>query len=54
MRPEAAIVIAALSAEGDSQIGGICHLLRGYADFDVRLRQLGANLNISELPQTRP
>ena len=54
LRGAAAIVIAALSAEGDSQIGGICHLLRGYADFDVRLRQLGANLNISELPQTRP
>ena len=41
LRGAAAIVIAALSAEGTSKIRGVEHLLRGYQEPDVCFRQLG-------------
>jgi UDP-N-acetylglucosamine 1-carboxyvinyltransferase len=37
-----AMVIAALCAEGTSQIGNIAEIDRGYERIDERLRSLGA------------
>ena len=42
LRAGAALVIAALAAEGMSVIDDIAFVERGYEDFDVKLRGLGA------------
>ncbi len=44
LRAGATLVLAALSAKGESVIFGLEHLDRGYEDFDKRLRKLGANI----------
>lgn len=44
LRAGATLVLAALSAKGESVIFGLEHLDRGYEDFDKRLRGLGANI----------
>ena len=42
IRSGAALVIAALCAEGVSELSHMYHLDRGYEDMDVKLRRLGA------------
>ena len=42
IRSGAALVIAALCAEGVSELSNVYHIDRGYEDMDVKLRQLGA------------
>lgn len=42
IRSGAALVIAALCAEGESELARVYHLDRGYEDMDVKLRMLGA------------
>jgi UDP-N-acetylglucosamine 1-carboxyvinyltransferase len=42
LRAGAALVIAALAAEGISEIEDIEYVQRGYEDFDGKLRSLGA------------
>ena len=44
LRAGATLVLAALSARGESVILEIEHLDRGYENFDKRLRKLGANI----------
>ena len=44
LRAGAAMVIAALMAEGVSEIGGVSYILRGYEHFDDKLRALGAEI----------
>ena len=44
LRAGAAMVIAALMAEGVSEIGGVSYILRGYEHFDDTLRALGAEI----------
>ena len=44
IRATAALVVAALSAEGVSRISGVNHLSRGYADLAAQLRGLGADI----------
>ena len=44
LRGAAALVLAALSAEGTSTITGLEHLWRGYCGFEERLNSLGAKL----------
>ena len=44
LRGGAALVIAALAAKGTTQINNIEHILRGYENFDKKLRILGANI----------
>ncbi len=44
LRGGAALVTAALCAEGRSEIGGIFHIDRGYQDLDITLRALGADI----------
>jgi UDP-N-acetylglucosamine 1-carboxyvinyltransferase len=39
-----AMLIAALSADGTSEIGNVVQIDRGYEDIDDRLRQLGAQI----------
>ena len=44
LRAGAALVIAALTAEGCSTIEDIKYIERGYEDFEIKLRELGAKI----------
>ncbi|UOO36949.1 UDP-N-acetylglucosamine 1-carboxyvinyltransferase [Oscillospiraceae bacterium CM] len=44
LRGGAALVVAALGAEGTTEISGVGHIDRGYADLVVNLRALGADI----------
>ena len=44
IRAVAALVVAALAAEGESRVAGIRHLVRGYAGLEDQLRTLGAEI----------
>lgn len=44
LRAGAALVIAALTAEGYSTIEDIKYIERGYEDFEIKLRELGAKI----------
>ena len=44
IRASAALVLAALAAEGETRISRIYHLDRGYERFDERLKKLGASI----------
>ncbi len=44
LRGGAALVLAALSAEGQSALFNLSHIDRGYADFEGKLRRLGAKI----------
>lgn len=44
LRGGAALVIAALAAEGRSEILDISHIDRGYADFEYKLRAIGGDV----------
>ena len=46
IRGTAALIVAALSAEGESRIYGVDHLARGYADLAGQLRTLGADIEL--------
>jgi len=46
LRGGAALVIAALVAEGTTEINKIHHILRGYDDIEGNLKSLGANIYI--------
>lgn len=48
LRGGAALVVAALSAEGVSEIGEISHILRGYDDITGTLGALGADIRLIE------
>lgn len=48
LRGGAAMVVAALSAQGESEILKIDHILRGYEELDVKLRNLGAHIRYVE------
>jgi UDP-N-acetylglucosamine 1-carboxyvinyltransferase len=44
LRASAALILAALSAEGKTEIFGVNHLDRGYEDIEKKLRRLGARI----------
>ena len=44
LRAGAALVLAALTAEGTSEIDHVYHIDRGYADFEKKLHLLGASI----------
>ena len=44
LRGGAALVLAALKAEGQSTVLDLSHIDRGYADFEGKLRLLGARI----------
>ena len=45
LRGGAALVVAALGAEGTSQVSGLRHIKRGYQGLDKNLRALGADIH---------
>lgn len=45
LRASAALVLAALAAEGKTTIQGLHHLDRGYENLEAKLRQLGAKID---------
>ncbi len=48
LRAGAALVIAALTAEGFSTVEEIKYIKRGYEDFDIKLRELGGQIELIE------
>ncbi len=50
LRAGAALVVAALAAEGTSEIDEICHIERGYEDMVGKLRSLGADIRSVDMP----
>jgi UDP-N-acetylglucosamine 1-carboxyvinyltransferase len=55
LRASAALVIAALAAEGETVIRRIYHLDRGYERLEVKLNQLGARITrLSDAPEHLP
>ena len=44
IRASAALVLAALAAEGETRISRVYHLDRGYEAFDAKLARLGAGV----------
>ena len=49
LRGGAAMVVAALSAEGETEIFDEAHISRGYDRLDLQLRRLGAEISCREL-----
>ena len=48
LRAGAALVIAGLAADGYTYIDEIRYVLRGYEDFDEKIRNLGGEIEIAE------
>ncbi len=48
LRGGAALVLAALVAEGETVVSGVHHIMRGYEDFTGRLAALGADIRLVE------
>ena len=46
LRAGAALVLAGLAADGITVIDEIKYILRGYEDFDIKLRELGAKIEL--------
>ena len=44
LRAGAALVLAGLAADGITVVDDIKYILRGYEDFDIKLRELGAKI----------
>lgn len=44
LRGGAALIVAALSAKGKTEISKLCHIERGYEDIEFNLKKLGANI----------
>lgn len=44
LRGAAALIVAGLAARGVTEVTGLCHLDRGYQDFEKGLRSLGAEI----------
>lgn len=44
LRAGAALVLAALAAEGETEITGVHHIDRGYVDIAAKLRNVGADI----------
>ena len=50
LRAGAALVIAALSAQGESEISGVQYIERGYEHIVEKLRKIGADIQAVEVP----
>jgi UDP-N-acetylglucosamine 1-carboxyvinyltransferase len=48
LRAGAALIIAALNAEGETLISGVDKIERGYYDIDGKLRSIGADIELVE------
>ena len=54
IRAGMAMLIAALAADGTSEIGNVIQIDRGYEQIDLRLRDLGARIDRVSAEQSRP
>ncbi len=52
LRAGAAMVVAALIAEGVSDIKGVQYILRGYERIDEKLNALGASISKKSYPES--
>ncbi len=52
LRAGAALVVAALSAKGQSEISEIHHVERGYADIIKKIKNLGGDIQKVDIPQS--
>lgn len=50
LRGGAALVLAALVAEGETEVSDVHHIMRGYEDFTGKLTALGADVRLVEDP----
>ena len=50
LRAGAALVVAALAAEGETEIGQVQYIERGYEDMVGKLRALGADIRVIDVP----
>jgi UDP-N-acetylglucosamine 1-carboxyvinyltransferase len=50
LRAGAALILAGLNAEGETVIGGLKHIHRGYDDIENKLKSLGADVRKTVLP----
>ncbi|MGL5693181.1 MAG: UDP-N-acetylglucosamine 1-carboxyvinyltransferase [Peptostreptococcaceae bacterium] len=48
LRAGAALILCGLIAEGDTEVGEIYHIQRGYVDIDKKITALGGNIEIVE------
>jgi UDP-N-acetylglucosamine 1-carboxyvinyltransferase len=46
LRASAALIIAGLAAEGETEIRRIYHLERGYENLELKLAGIGANIKL--------
>ena len=53
LRAGAAVVIAALCGEGETEVEDIYHIERGYEDFELKLSSLGADIRKIEVPDSQ-
>lgn len=54
IRAGAAMAIAALAAEGVTEVADMYHVDRGYEDFELKLAALGAEVRRERLPSPVP
>ncbi|MBN2072918.1 MAG: UDP-N-acetylglucosamine 1-carboxyvinyltransferase [Actinobacteria bacterium] len=47
LRAGAAVVLAGLAAEGTTEVSDIYHIQRGYENFDLKLKGLGADISMT-------
>ncbi len=52
LRAGAALVVAALAAQGETEIGQVQYIERGYEDIVGKLRSLGADIRVIDVPDT--
>ena len=50
LRGAAALLTASMMAEGESELTGLCHLLRGYEKPEQNLKNLGASIKSVDIP----
>ena len=50
LRAGAALVVAALGAQGTTRVGSIFHIERGYEDIVGKLRAVGADIRLEDSP----
>ena len=51
LRAGAAMVIAGLAAQGETELTQVQYIERGYEDLVGKLRQLGADIRVEEIPE---
>ena len=53
LRAGAAVVIAGLCGDGETEVEDIYHIERGYENFEIKLCALGADIRKVEVPDSQ-